>query len=131
MRRNAQRSPSTRRALPACLGVAVAAAVLAAAPTAQALPHPQFGGPGLSCLEEASTPSSGYDTCVVVATSGVAPYTYSWTLNSTPITPTVAGELGFSCGKGQTFHVGVTLTDSLGATASYSTTTGCRTGIPA
>jgi hypothetical protein len=130
MRRNAARSPFACRVLPACLGVAVAATMLATAPAAQALPHPQFGGPGLSCLEEASTPNTGYNDCIVVPTSGVAPYTYSWTLNSAPVAATSPGELGFTCSKGQTAHVSVTVTDSQGAASSYSVTTACRTGIP-
>ena len=69
---------------PACLpGVAVAATVLVGAPVAQALPHPSIAN--LSCGEDAVDSTTGFADCTAATPAGVAPYTWSWTLNSVPI----------------------------------------------
>jgi hypothetical protein len=129
MRRNVQRSSAARRILPACLGVAVAATVLAAAPAAQALSHPSI--PNLSCVEDAVDSTTGYADCTAATPSGVAPYTWSWTLNSIPVKPADPGnELYFYCSKDTSTNVGVTVTDSVGTTVVYAAEVNCRTGVP-
>jgi hypothetical protein len=129
MRRNAQRSSSARRVLPAYLGVAVAATVLVGVPAAQAVPGPLI--PNLSCIEDPIDSNTGFADCTAATPAGVAPYTWSWTLNSYPITPANPGnELYFYCSKGTSYHVGVTVTDSVGAKVLYGATVSCRTGNP-
>jgi hypothetical protein len=130
MRRNAQRTSATRRILPACLGVAVAAAVLAAAPAAQALPRPATATPFISCESDAVNQTRGEVDCYTASSFGVGADTWAWTVNYVNSTASRSDYLGFTCGKGDTYEIGMIITDSLGDTESGWTSVSCRTGIP-
>lgn len=130
MRRNAQRTSVARRVLPACLGVAVVATALAAAPAAQALPRPATSTPFISCFADGIDQTRGEIECDTASSFGVGADTWAWTVNYVTSTASTSDDLIFVCGKGDSYEIGMIITDSLGDTESGWTSISCRTGRP-
>lgn len=75
---------------------------------------------------------TGYNQflCSAMARGGTAPYSYTWQSSSNAsITSSIHGSsVGGICTSGQFFTIGVTVQDSLGATATKNISTLCRSG---
>ncbi|WP_042421061.1 hypothetical protein [Streptacidiphilus anmyonensis] len=111
------------------LGTAVAAAVVMAAPAAQAVPRPA-ATPFISCFSDAINQTRGEVECNTASSFGVGADTWAWTVNYVTSTSSTSDYLSFVCGRGDTYEIGMIITDSLGDTESGWTSVTCRTGVP-
>ena len=105
-------------------------AVLVAAPGAQALSSPSTTPPFIGCTSDAINQTKGEVDCYTAASFGVGADTWTWTVNYVTSTASTSDELGFTCGKGDTYEIGMVIRDSLGDTESGWASISCRTGIP-